>query len=315
MISVLWRHYIQLVLWAKVQRGCSFSLYCLFLLFITLQPASRRSVYQKHIMFATMLNPSYIPVKQASSPSDLSLPPRVEHGVLLDDRFPVSVPRAQPPSWASSSCTNSCPSWLNPSIPTSYAATPETKLLSSRCLSQRLELIPVWVSAVGILGFTPLWAHVSSIQIRHCFLVRESFPLLSISPSSGRPNGLIAIKMQGNDFVKMALTEQGAPLARPISVKVATDDSQFSQTIIWALIYAQQDHSPAWTNHKGLRWAIVGALAPLIIYPDARRFNFTRRVSEMRMDFAFDNMACFFHYYYLMFGRMNYLCGRFILRN
>lgn len=48
----------------------------------------------------------------------------------------------------------------------------------------------------------------------------------------------------------MALKEPGAQLARPISVRVAADDSQFSQPIIWALIYAQRGHSPPLTNQR-----------------------------------------------------------------
>lgn len=50
--------------------------------------------------------------------------------------------------------------------------------------------------------------------------------------------------------VKMALKEPGAQQDRPISVKVATDDSQFSQPIIGALIYAQRGHSHLWTNER-----------------------------------------------------------------
>lgn len=46
------------------------------------------------------------------------------------------------------------------------------------------------------------------------------------------PECLIAIKSRGNDCVKMALKELGAQLAGPISVRVTTDDSQFSQPII-----------------------------------------------------------------------------------
>lgn len=42
----------------------------------------------------------------------------------------------------------------------------------------------------------------------------------------------LQLKGGGNDCVKMALKEQGAQLARPISVRVAADDSQFSQPII-----------------------------------------------------------------------------------
>lgn len=58
----------------------------------------------------------------------------------------------------------------------------------------------------------------------------------------------LQLKGRGNDCVKMALKELGAQLARPISVRVATDDSQFSQPIIWALIYAQRGHSLPLTN-------------------------------------------------------------------
>lgn len=50
--------------------------------------------------------------------------------------------------------------------------------------------------------------------------------------------------------VKMALKEPGAQQDRPISVKVATDDSQFSQPIIGALIYAQRGHSHPLTNER-----------------------------------------------------------------
>lgn len=42
----------------------------------------------------------------------------------------------------------------------------------------------------------------------------------------------LQLKGEGNDCVKMALKEPGAQLARPISVRVAADDSQFSQPII-----------------------------------------------------------------------------------
>lgn len=58
----------------------------------------------------------------------------------------------------------------------------------------------------------------------------------------------LQLKGMGKDCVKMALKELGAQLARPISVRVAADDSQFSQPIIWALIYTQRDHSPPLTN-------------------------------------------------------------------
>lgn len=64
------------------------------------------------------------------------------------------------------------------------------------------------------------------------------------------PQCLIEIKSWGDECVKMALKEPGAQLARPISVRVTAEDSQFSQPIIWALIYAQRGHSPPLTNQK-----------------------------------------------------------------
>lgn len=42
----------------------------------------------------------------------------------------------------------------------------------------------------------------------------------------------LQLKGGGDDCVKMALKERRAQLARPISVRVAADDSQFSQPII-----------------------------------------------------------------------------------
>lgn len=54
----------------------------------------------------------------------------------------------------------------------------------------------------------------------------------------------------GGRGVKMALKEPWAQLAGNISVRVAADDSQFSQPIIWALIYAQRVHSPPLTNQR-----------------------------------------------------------------
>lgn len=60
----------------------------------------------------------------------------------------------------------------------------------------------------------------------------------------------LQLKGRGNDCVKMALKELGAQLARPISVRVAADDSQISQPIIWALIYAQRGHSLPLTNQR-----------------------------------------------------------------
>lgn len=48
----------------------------------------------------------------------------------------------------------------------------------------------------------------------------------------------------------MALKEPGAQQAGPISVKVAADDSQFSQPIIGVLIYAQRGHSHPLTNRR-----------------------------------------------------------------
>lgn len=48
----------------------------------------------------------------------------------------------------------------------------------------------------------------------------------------------------------MALKEPGAQQAGPISVKVAADDSQFSQPIIGVLIYAQRGHSHPLTNQR-----------------------------------------------------------------
>lgn len=64
------------------------------------------------------------------------------------------------------------------------------------------------------------------------------------------PQSRTAIKRQGDDCVKMALKEPGAQQDRPISVKVAADDSQFSQPIIGALIYAQRGHSHPLTNER-----------------------------------------------------------------
>lgn len=60
----------------------------------------------------------------------------------------------------------------------------------------------------------------------------------------------LQLKGRGNDCVKMALKEPGAQLARPISVRVVADDSQFSQPIIGALIYAQRGHSLPLTNQR-----------------------------------------------------------------
>ncbi|CAF96452.1 unnamed protein product [Tetraodon nigroviridis] len=48
----------------------------------------------------------------------------------------------------------------------------------------------------------------------------------------------------------MALKERGAQQDTPISDKVATDDSQFSQPIIGALIYAQRGYSHPLTNKR-----------------------------------------------------------------
>lgn len=70
------------------------------------------------------------------------------------------------------------------------------------------------------------------------------------SESSQCPQSQTAIKRQGDDCVKMALKEPGAQQDRPISVKVAADDSQFSQPIIGALIYAQRGHSHPLTNER-----------------------------------------------------------------
>ena len=68
----------------------------------------------------------------------------------------------------------------------------------------------------------------------------------------------LQLKGGGNDCVNMALKELGAQLARPISVRVAADDSQFSQPIIWALIYAQWGHSHPLTNQKPECLRLVG---------------------------------------------------------
>lgn len=70
------------------------------------------------------------------------------------------------------------------------------------------------------------------------------------SEPSQCPQSQTAIKRQGDDCVKMALKEPGAQQAGPISVKVAADDSQFSQPIIGVLIYAQRGHSHPLTNQR-----------------------------------------------------------------
>lgn len=86
--------------------------------------------------------------------------------------------------------------------------------------------------------------------------LKASAPLTHASTYGGSsepsqcPQSQTAIKRQGDDCVKMALKEPGAQQAGPISVKVAADDSQFSQPIIGVLIYAQRGHSHPLTNQR-----------------------------------------------------------------
>lgn len=98
------------------------------------------------------------------------------------------------------------------------------------------------------------------------------------------PQCLIAIKSQGNDCVKMALEELGAQLARPISVRVTADDSQFSQPIIWALIYAQRGHSPPLTNQKSECLRLV-AIANEFSIPTQSQRN-SSRVKRLKLVLA-----------------------------
>lgn len=126
--------------------------------------------------------------------------------------------------------------------------------------------IPSGVSAVWIWKISVLLSasecvclvQIISIGLTHFFFLnayvcsRACAYVTCPSVYDGRlcPQSQIAIKRRGNDCVKMALKEPGAQLARPISVRVAADDSQFSQPIIWALIYAQRGHSPPLTNQR-----------------------------------------------------------------
>lgn len=68
-----------------------------------------------------------------------------------------------------------------------------------------------------------------------CFLTLTSIQDMFMMDGQGHVYALqvwLQLKGMGKDCVKMALKELGAQLARPISVRVATDDSQFSQPII-----------------------------------------------------------------------------------
>lgn len=106
------------------------------------------------------------------------------------------------------------------------------------CLLTGYESV-IWMKVLNA------WLHLkASAQLTHVSTYGGS------SEPSQCPQSQTAIKRQGDDCVKMALKEPGAQQAGPISVKVATDDSQFSQPIIGVLIYAQRGHSHPLTNRR-----------------------------------------------------------------
>lgn len=124
-------------------------------------------------------------------------------------------------------------------------------LVCQQCEFERFlfccQHVSVWIISIVLTHFSfymLVFAHVRVCMKRvHQFMMNDQGHVYALKVR-------LQLKGRGNDCVKMALKEPGAQLARPISVRVAADDSQFSQPIIWALIYAQRGHSLPLTNQR-----------------------------------------------------------------